>query len=82
MRVAQRGGNSNNGAKDGASYVNLNNTASNANWNIGAAYLIQISEDNRMRSIVLAHRQKLTRSKHLPVEQSKTDERIRQNEVL
>lgn len=35
--VPYRGGNSNNGAHCGAFYVNLNNTASNANWNIGAA---------------------------------------------
>ena len=35
--VPQRGGNSNNGVKDGAFYVNLNNDASNSNWNIGAA---------------------------------------------
>ena len=37
VRVPHRGGNSNNGAKVGAFYVNLNNDASNANWNIGAA---------------------------------------------
>ena len=30
------GGNSNNGAKDGAFNCNLNNTVSNSNWNIGA----------------------------------------------
>lgn len=37
LAVPQRGGNSNNGSKDGSFYANLNNTASNANWNIGAA---------------------------------------------
>lgn len=36
-RVPYRGGNSNNGSHDGAWYVNLNNDASNARWNIGAA---------------------------------------------
>lgn len=38
LRFALRGGNSNNTvANYGAFYVNLNNTASNTNWNIGAA---------------------------------------------
>ena len=37
VRVARRGGTSDNGAEDGASCVNLSNTASNARWNIGAA---------------------------------------------
>ena len=37
------GGNWNNAGKDGALYVNLNNTASNTNTNIGAAYLIHYS---------------------------------------
>lgn len=32
-----RGGNCNNGANCGAFYVNLNNDAGNANWNIGAS---------------------------------------------
>lgn len=36
-RVPIRGGNSSNGAKCGVSDVNLSNTASYANWNIGAA---------------------------------------------
>ncbi len=31
------GGNCSNGANCGASYVNLNNSASNASWNIGAS---------------------------------------------
>lgn len=34
---AYHGGNSNNTAHVGTWYLNLNNTASNANWNIGAA---------------------------------------------
>ncbi len=38
-RAARFGGNSDNGAKCGAFYAILNNTASNANWNNGAAYL-------------------------------------------
>ena len=33
---AYHGGNSNNTAHVGTWYLNLNNTASNANWNIGA----------------------------------------------
>ena len=37
MLVPYRGGNSNNGLKVGALYVNLNNDASNSRWNIGAA---------------------------------------------
>ena len=36
-RVAIRGGNCNNGANCGFRYVNVNNTASNSNWNIGAS---------------------------------------------
>ena len=36
-RVALRGGNCNNGANCGFRYVNVNNTASNSNWNIGAS---------------------------------------------
>jgi len=39
-RVAHVGGNFNNGANDGLWYWNLNNTSSNANWNIGARVLI------------------------------------------
>ncbi|MDD3238217.1 MAG: hypothetical protein PHV37_09000 [Candidatus Gastranaerophilales bacterium] len=35
--VAIRGGNSNNGAICGVSCSNLNNAASNANWNIGSS---------------------------------------------
>lgn len=42
--VPYRGGNSNNGAHCGAFYVNLNNTASNSNWNIGAAQSYPITE--------------------------------------
>ena len=36
-RVAIVGGNCNNGANCGFRYVNVNNTASNTNWNIGAS---------------------------------------------
>lgn len=36
-RVALVGGNCNNGANDGFLYVNVNNDASNSNWNIGAS---------------------------------------------
>lgn len=39
-RFAHVGGNSNNGARVGAWYVNLNNDAANRNWNIGASLLI------------------------------------------
>ena len=35
--VAIAGGNSNNGFKCGARYLNVNNLASKANWNIGAS---------------------------------------------
>lgn len=37
MTFAILGGNSNNEAKVGAFYCNLNNAVSNVNWNIGAA---------------------------------------------
>ena len=36
--IAYHGGNSNNDANVGTWYLNLNNTASNTNWNIGAAH--------------------------------------------
>lgn len=45
-RVPIRGGNSNNGANCGVSYANLNNDASNANWNIGAALTYPILEQS------------------------------------
>ena len=45
-RVPIRGGNSNNGAIDGASAVNLNNDASNANWNIGASLSYSFIRNN------------------------------------
>ena len=35
--VALVGGNCSNGTSCGAAYVNLNNSAGNANWNIGAS---------------------------------------------
>ena len=35
--VALVGGNCNNGENCGADYLNLNNSAGNANWNIGAS---------------------------------------------
>lgn len=38
------GGNCNNGLNCGA-YVNLNNTAGNANWNIAPGHSYQIMED-------------------------------------
>lgn len=37
ISVAIVGGNCNNGANCGARYLNLNNDAGNANWNIGAS---------------------------------------------
>lgn len=39
--VALRFGNCNNGANDGGRYLNFNNTAGNANWNIGSAWFYQ-----------------------------------------
>jgi len=39
---AYRGGNSNNRSMYGAFALNLNNTASNSDWNIGAAHSYQI----------------------------------------
>lgn len=38
--VALRFGNCNNGLNAGPRALNLNNTAGNANWNIGAAMLL------------------------------------------
>ena len=45
--LAIRGGNSNNDAQCGTFYLNLNNTVSNANWNITAAlsYLYHIGSN-------------------------------------
>lgn len=40
--MAYVGGNSNNGANYGPFYVNLNNTPSNANWNIGTSNSIKV----------------------------------------
>ena len=40
--VALRFGNCNNGAIGGVRALNVNNTASNANWNIGAALFYPI----------------------------------------
>jgi len=40
--LALLGGNWNNGANDGLSYWNLNNTSSNTNINIGARLLIRL----------------------------------------
>lgn len=37
LAVCLRGGNCNNGAKCGARYLNANNAASRANWNIGGS---------------------------------------------
>jgi hypothetical protein len=42
-RLALFGGNCNNGLQCGPFYVNLNNTASNANWNIGARHSYPIT---------------------------------------
>ena len=50
-RDAYRGGNSNNDAQCGAFYLNLNNTASNANWNIGASQSYPIHNDRKIEEI-------------------------------
>ena len=42
LRLAIVGGNWNNTLLDGPFYANLNNTASNSNWNNGAARLLSI----------------------------------------
>lgn len=42
--VALRFGNCNNGANDGLRALNVNNAASNANWNIGASFIYPIME--------------------------------------
>ena len=39
--VSLRFGNCNNGANCGGRYLNFNNTAGNANWNIGSAWFYQ-----------------------------------------
>ena len=49
-RVAIRGGNCNNGANCGFRYVNVNNAASNSNWNIGASPVFRIT--NSRASII------------------------------
>lgn len=40
VRVGRRLGNCNNGLTDGGGYLNLNNEASNANWNCGLGKLL------------------------------------------
>lgn len=45
-RVAIRGGNCNNGANCGFRYVNVNNAASNSNWNIGASPVFRTNYAN------------------------------------
>ena len=59
---AYRGGNCNNDLKVGAFYCNLNNTASNTNWNIGAS--VSYFTLAMLRKF-LASWQKLTCSKRL-----------------
>lgn len=49
MRLeALAGGNCNNGLHCGSSYLNLNNSPANANWNIGActSYLLLVQQLN------------------------------------
>ena len=64
MTFAILGGNSNNEAKVGAFYCNLNNAVSNANWNIDAAQSYLFWDKNQKYSLFLASWRKLTRSKH------------------
>ena len=59
-RYAIRGGNCNNDANCGR-YVNLNNTATNTNWYIGAAVNSCLNIDSLMPDSFLATWQKLTR---------------------
>jgi len=60
LLLAYRGGNSNNSANVGAAYLNLNNTAGNANWNIGAAHSYQALMGNEcsLHSSALAGNQR------------------------
>lgn len=53
------GGNCNNGAHVGADYLNLNNGAGNANWNIGASnFLSYVGAFHQMQPIFHATRRK------------------------
>ena len=52
--VALRFGNCNNGTNDGGRYLNVNNTATNANWNIGAALFYPIWNNNK-KSVPFLH---------------------------
>lgn len=47
--VALRFGNCNNGAIDGLRALNVNNTAANANWNIGAAFIYLNGTSTKMQ---------------------------------
>ncbi len=49
VAVAIVGGNCNNGSKCGARYLNVNNAASNARWNIGASLSYPINDSRRDR---------------------------------
>ena len=53
--VALRFGNCNNGTNDGLRYLNVNNTAGNANWNIGAA-LFYLKRNNNPKQSCFLHR--------------------------
>ena len=55
VAVALRFGNCNNGTNDGLRYLNVNNTAGNANWNIGAA-LFYLKRNNNPKQSCFLHR--------------------------
>lgn len=77
MCFSYHGGNSNNSLQCGAVYRNLNNTASNANWNIGASHsylksIMVINVPSLPYLLVKINSEKASFSS-----QSKEDERIR-----
>ena len=54
-RVAIRGGNCNNGGNAGFRYVNVNNAASNSNWNIGASPVSRNNKYSKYRASIIPY---------------------------
>lgn len=54
-RVALRGGNCNNGVNAGFRYVNVNNAASNSNWNIGASPVFREMKYSKYRAFIIPY---------------------------
>ena len=57
--VALVGGNCNNGENCGADYLNLNNSAGNANWNIGASNFFSYRSVQSNAAYIPRHKAKI-----------------------